>query len=222
MKSAETAAATRTAHEEVIESLRRLILSGELAPGARLVQTALAKRLGVSSTPVREALRDLTAEGLVDFDAFRGAVVNRPTLDELEEIYDMRAALTPLSVKRSVLKSSPEAIAEAEAIALRMPEAEIGAWIEDNHRFHLLLEGSGKESRLVRTQRNLADISALYVGASVSEHSDRARAESDHLELVRAYRDRDLDRAVGITLSHLRTTLEAARRTFALTQKESS
>lgn len=89
----------RTAQENVLQYLRHAIVSGRLPPGTRLVQAELAATLNISVTPIREALRELGAIGLVDLDPFRGAVVHTPTLAELEDIFEIRAALLPLNIR---------------------------------------------------------------------------------------------------------------------------
>src|SRR5688572_20697813 len=88
----------RTAAEAVATRLRQEIQAGEHAPGTPLRQTEVARRLGVSTTPVREAFALLQADGLVRIDRYRGAVVFRPTAEELRDAYEIREALELLAV----------------------------------------------------------------------------------------------------------------------------
>ena len=104
----------------VAEKLRRLIQSGEIAPGSRLRQNELAERFGVSTTPVREAFAELAREGIVRLDAHRGATVFQPSLDELIEIYEIRGALEPLATELAAARATDEELAELEAIHLKM------------------------------------------------------------------------------------------------------
>src|ERR1700747_1182118 len=83
----------------VADGIREMIRSGELPPGTHLRQTDFAERFGVSTTPVREAFVALAREGLVTQDAHRGVVVFRPSLQELDEIYEIRIALEPLATE---------------------------------------------------------------------------------------------------------------------------
>ena len=96
----------------VAEKLRRLIQSGEIAPGSRLRQNELAERFGVSTTPVREAFAELAREGIVRLDAHRGATVFRPSLDELIEIYEIRGALEPLATELAAARATDDELAE--------------------------------------------------------------------------------------------------------------
>ena len=94
--------AVKSAVDVISESLRRAIILDQLPGGTRLVQADVAKRMGVSVTPVREALRGLASEGLIDFDRYQGAIVHRPTEEEFREIDEMRCALEPIAVERAV------------------------------------------------------------------------------------------------------------------------
>jgi len=96
--------------EQVIGALRAAILDFRLSPGQRLVERELIEQLGVSRTTVREALRELTSEGLVTVVPQRGAVVSAPSLDEAEDLYEIRAVLESLLVERFVERATDEQI----------------------------------------------------------------------------------------------------------------
>jgi len=207
----------RTAHRAVANRIRKAILAGDLPGGTRLVQADLAQSLAVSVTPVREALRDLIAEGLVEFDAFRGATVHQTSLAELEEIYELRNLLVPISVRAGVKEITPEELDEAAAIARAMkttPDAV--EWIELNRQFHDVLDAASRRPRLQEILTRLANLSALYVGVSISGvKGRRARADRDHVEMIAAYRDGDAERAVKMALAHLEDTVAVARASLA-------
>jgi DNA-binding GntR family transcriptional regulator len=204
----------RTAHRDVKDRLRQAILSRALPPGTRLIQAELATHLSVSVTPIREALRELEGLGLVDFDAFRGATVHQVSVEELEEIYELRRFLVPLAIRERVRTITTVELAEAEAIAAGMTaEISDARWVEDNRRLHHLLDGVAERPHLRTILQRLSDVSALYVDISV--HTDperRSRARKDHDELVRAYRARDAAAVTKITLRHLDDTARVATR----------
>ena len=104
-----------TKTEAVFEELRQWIESGELQAGERLTETALARRLGVSATPVREALRLLQVSGLITHRPHHGAVVRTMTDRELEEIMDLRAAIEPLAAARAATMATSDQRAEISA-----------------------------------------------------------------------------------------------------------
>lgn len=207
----------RTAHRTVTDRLRQAILAGELVGGTRLIQAELADQLAVSVTPVREALRDLASEGLVDFDAFRGAVVHSPSLDELEEIYELRQLLTPVAVRAGVENITADEVDRLVALAQAMrAEPDPAVWVDLNRQFHVLLDGASRRPRLQEILGRLADLSALYVGVSVGgRKTRRQRADRDHVAIANAYRSGDVDAAVEISLRHLSETLDVARRSLA-------
>ncbi|MGW0038376.1 GntR family transcriptional regulator [Gordonia sp. NPDC003376] len=194
------------------ERLRRAIVSGSLAAGSRIVQSDIASRFGVSVTPVREALRQLEAEGLVDFDAFRGATIHKTSRAELIEVYELRKTLIPCSVAAAVMLVSDEQLDEAESLARSMTvEMAASDWVEANRRFHWLMDTCDSLPRTRAILGNLTDLSTLYVGmAIVSEEARRTRAQVDHLEMVAITRRRDIDAAVRLAVAHLEDTLQSA------------
>jgi DNA-binding GntR family transcriptional regulator len=117
-----SAPSIKTVQEQVVDNLRRLILEGEFAAGDKLQQADLANRLGVSAMPVREGLRHLEAEGLVEFVPRRGAFVASLTAKEFDEIYDMREALEALALRWAVDQIDQEQIAQLDEL-LRATES---------------------------------------------------------------------------------------------------
>ncbi len=136
---------------EVLEALRGSIVSGRLAPGARLIERELIGMLGVSRTVIREALRQLEAEGLVDVVPNRGAVVRELSLSEARDLYAIRALLEGLAARMFVEKAAPADItalgrelkATAAAYRRRDPEATIAA---KNEFFAVLFAGAKSET----------------------------------------------------------------------------
>ncbi len=202
-----------TAHRAVANRIRNAIMADELPGGTRLVQADLAKSRSVSITPVREALRDLIAEGLVDFDAFRGSTVHQTTLAELEEIYELRRTLVPIAVRAAVKEITTEELDLAEALARQMKAEKVpGNWVQLNRQFHHVLDSASRRPRLEAILAGLADLSALYIGLSISGvRGRRIRGDRDHLAMVETYRSGDVDQAVELSLAHLEDTVEVAR-----------
>src|SRR3954470_19857447 len=129
--------APRTVAGQVAEHLKAEILAGERAPGERLPQVEIARRLGVSTTPVREALAALQREGLVRLHPQRGAVVFLPSVDDLKEHYEIRGALEALAAAKSAGRFAPEWAAPLEALLDEMREGpEASRYIALNQRFH--------------------------------------------------------------------------------------
>lgn len=202
----------RTAHRDVADRLREAIVSGVLPSGTHLIQVELAQTMNVSVTPVREALRELENEGLVDFDPFRGATVHAVTVEELEEIYELRKVLVPLAIRERVATITDEELAQADKIArsmtLRMSDSE---WVDANRHLHAVLDGTPHQPHLRSFLRRLSDVSALYVGISVqSDPERRKRARDDHNALIAAYRTRNAEAVIAIMVRHLNDTASVA------------
>ncbi len=100
--------AGRTLREQLVIALRRAILEAQLPPGERLVETSLAEQLGVSRGPLREAIRQLVEEGLVDQTPFRGAVVRSLSVEDIKEIYSFRLLLESCAFKIVLDKRNPQ------------------------------------------------------------------------------------------------------------------
>lgn len=109
-----------TTAKVVAERLRDEIQDGTLAPGTRLRQNEIARRFGVSTTPVREAFAQLQAEGLVRIDPHRGAVVFHPTVEDLVEFYEIREVLESLAVVRAIPRLRSDVVKELAALIDRM------------------------------------------------------------------------------------------------------
>lgn len=197
----------------VYTHLRREILSGRVSAGSRLHQAELARRYGVSITPVREALSALTADGLVDSSPFTGSVVHVATLKEIDEVYELRALLTPMMVQRSVERISAERLAEAEKIASAMSAPGFdGVWSESNRAFHRTLDAACGQDQLLVVMGRLADLSLSYVALSVVQSTTRRQeANDEHHELLRLYAARDAQRAVEVSLEHIKATHRLVR-----------
>lgn len=200
----------RTAAEFVATHLRSRILSGALAAGEPLRQNHIATELGVSSTPVREALRELVAEGLVSSDAHRSNVVRGLTLADVEEIYELRRVLEPILIRRGFAGVTPDHLAEAEALIAQMDATrEITVWSQLNGRFHRALSGPVQSGRMSRMVEGLRDASMPYVALSLYGRADELeRSNADHVEIVRAYRRHDCEAAVALNDRHLLATIE--------------
>ncbi|PFG39043.1 GntR family transcriptional regulator [Georgenia soli] len=205
----EVAPRAATAYDHVRATLRAGVLDGTLAGGARLVQTELAAALGVSTTPVREALRDLAKEGLVIFDAHKGALVRPLNFSEVREIYELRIALEPLMVARVIDQLTAEQLGRAEELRTKMEgETDTGAWVNLNRDFHAIFSEPDKGSRLADILGNLRDSAAPYVALSLNARPAQTdQANCEHAEMLDMYRQRDQAAVVRLTVQHLESTL---------------
>lgn len=203
----------RTAHEFVKDSLRRAILRGDVSGGARLIQADLASMLSVSTTPVREALRDLATEGLITLDRHRGGVVRELNWHEMEEIRLIRQQLEPLAVRLVVEGITYEQLEEAERLREQMAkERDLGNWVELNTQFHLVFHESTGATRLASILKGFEEASAVYVAQAQRWHPEiRRKADDEHQALIKAFRARDGDRAAAVMRGHAAMPIEMTK-----------
>lgn len=195
----------RTTTDFVSSSLRRSILTGELAGGTRLALTDLAALFDVSTTPVREALRELSFEGLVSLDSYRGGVVTAVSRPEVEEIVRIRQVLEPMAVEEAVAGMTPEILDQAEDILREMASShDWDTWIHGNRAFHQKIYQAAASRRLVSLIKTLQDTTVVFVSATLRRSPLlKETATADHEAMLQAARDRDAKRLVTVTLRHL-------------------
>ncbi|MFW2340005.1 MAG: GntR family transcriptional regulator [Acidimicrobiia bacterium] len=202
--------ARRTTHELVLEQLRQKILSGELAAGSRLVQSDVALTMGVSTTPIREALRDLATEGLVRFDPHRGAVVPELSSDEFKEIYEFRMLLEPKAMRKAVERVTPELLERLDRLHRQMmEETDPARWVQMNREFHMGVYEVGVSPRIAAIIRSLQDASVMYVGVALGAPGLLGEANEGHGAILESLQRRDPDMAAEATLSHLKSSMKA-------------
>jgi len=209
----------QTAHEFVRSILRRAILNGELAGGTRLVQAELAAVLEVSTTPVREALRDLATEGLINFDPHRGAVVQELSGEELHEIYEIRLLLEPLALRQAVPKITESLLEQLRRLHKKMlDEPHSAEWVDYNRIFHMAVIEAAASPRLAAIIRGLQDASVMYIGASLKHVPGlRDDANRDHAAILDALERRDPDAAIAAVSTHLTVAIRAFDQSAHLT-----
>jgi DNA-binding GntR family transcriptional regulator len=203
-------ASPRTVSGLVAERLRAQIVAGELPAGSKLRQVEIARRFGVSTTPVREALAALQREGLVRLHPQRGAVVFVPTVSDLHEHYEIRAALESLAASRTAERFQEPWVAPLEALLDEMSTGPPAArYIELNQDFHTQLYERCGRPRLVEMIAGLRDASSAYL------HIYRAaadfpvvRLDDEHRRILAACVARDAEEAAAATREHLQNTVE--------------
>jgi DNA-binding GntR family transcriptional regulator len=211
MPTLDTLEPNRTLAQQVTERLRHAILAGKLTGGQTLRQEELAAQLGVSRIPVREALRQLEAEGFVVLQPHRGAVVATLSAEEAAEIYDIRAALEMQALRLAVPNLTAQALAQAEAILDKIDqlvegEKGMARWAELNWQFHAALYAAAARPRLFELIRQLHDNVGRYLRGSLNLGAHAKPAQKQHRALLAACKKRDADAAVAILAQHLAAT----------------
>jgi DNA-binding GntR family transcriptional regulator len=204
-----------TAQEAVLTEVRRLLVTGELAPGTPVRQESLAERLGVSRVPVREALKVLEGEGQVVYAAHRGYVVAELSVDDLVEVYRLRELLEAEAIRVAVPLLEDADLAAITAAALDVDAAgrasDLAAVTASNRRFHFLLFDAAGMPRLSRTLRQLWDATDVYRSVYFASESNRAHVHDEHAALLTALSAREVDAAVAAQASHRDHSVAAVR-----------
>ena len=201
---------------QVKDRILQWILEGELAPGSRIVETRVARELGVSQAPVREALRDLTTLGVVEMEAYRGARVRQPSKSELVEAMEVRAELEALAAKQAATRLTAECLAELRFLIEEMHRlAELGnahAHALNNTEFHATVMRAAGNRTLERTWSMLEPYARTYVTAMVPG-TDLVWLGDRHVAIVDALEAKDPERAAETMREHAR---EAERLVLAM------
>ena len=193
--------------DQVKDRILQAILDGRYPPGARIVETRVARELGTSQAPVREALRDLEALGVVETAAFRGARVRRPSADELLEAFAIRAELESLGARLAIPRLTDEDLENLAGFLARMrraaalgdPFAEATA----DAAFHSLVVERSGNATLARVWRTLEPFSRTYITIAASG-TDRLRIADLHEPVLEALRSHDPELTVRVLHQHFR------------------
>lgn len=191
--------------DQVKDHLLQAILEGRYPPGARIVETRVARQLGTSQAPVREALRDLEVLGVVETAPFRGARVRRPSAAELLEAFVVREDLESLAATLAIPRLTDGDLANLSGYVDEMQQA---ADRGDTHAeaiadaaFHGRIVELAANATLSRVWRTLEPFSRTYI-TIVAPGSDRRRIADSHLPVLDALRARDVARAVSALHTH--------------------
>jgi DNA-binding GntR family transcriptional regulator len=202
--------ASRT--ELVLAEIRRAILARELLPGQPLVEMELAQRLGVSKTPVREALKILSGSGLVTFSPYKGASVRAVGVDLAREVCDVRLLLEPEAVRRAVGRGETAGFAEAaealQAAAERLTTGQHAELSLLNRRFHQALYRGCGNPLLTSMLDDLRDRAALVSVVGWEANASWTAEWEEHRAVLDAARAGHADRAADLLRRHIQGFLD--------------
>lgn len=211
--------------EQVVAALRQAILDFQLKPGQRLVERELIEQLDVSRTTVREALRELTSEGLVTMVPQRGAIVTAPRLDDAADLYEVRAALEFLVVQRFVERATDDEVAAicetVENIATVASESDdIREILAAKDRFYAVLIAGAHSTALQQLLEGIqARVQVLRV-TSLSEEGRTSQVVQELRDVVRAIAERDVAEASRLCAEHVRAAARTALSTLGQAEGE--
>jgi DNA-binding GntR family transcriptional regulator len=199
--------------EQAYEAIRKDILSGTIKPGERLREEDLVKRVGVSRTPVREALRRLVADGYTVVEANRGATVASYSKRDVDEIYGLRALLEGHAARRAATRITPEQLEQMEFLNRQLDALTAQTDMDETHKqlrrielnqaFHQVVLDACDNRRLADLVRQLAQVALSAKTFAHYEPKDLVRSSDHHEELIRALRSGHPDWSEATMRSHV-------------------
>lgn len=191
----------------VFNTLRQAILRGELQPGERLLEIHLANKLGVSRTPIREAIRKLELEGLVIMIPRKGAVVAEITEKSLRDVLEVRRALEELAVKLACEKIQADEIGELKVAAKEFEKAlgtgDVTVYAEADVKFHDIIYRTTDNQRLIQLLYNLREQMYRYRVEYLKREEVHETLLTEHQHIIEMIEKRDEERAVEAVCKHI-------------------
>ena len=197
----------------VFDVLMSAIMQGQLSPGERLLEVQLADEMGVSRTPVREAIRRLELEGFVVMVPRKGAYVAGLSINDVEEVYEIRTVLETLAVRLAAQRMQPADYAQLDDLSEKMratwQEGNVDNWVSLDASFHELLYKFSRNERLVDMMNNIMEQLSRYRIISLANVEVRHNSLSEHQELIEALKRRDSEAAATAVAMHIENTKQS-------------
>lgn len=185
--------------------LRQAILKGDLKPEERLVQADIADQLGVSRMPVREALKTLEMEGLVSLEPHKGAVVNSLTMEDINEIYELRTILEPFTLEKSMPNLTLEDTVKLENLHKKMlATTDVETYVDLNNQFHNISLSGSKSKRLHGLMARVSHGIAKDTPYVIPDQIEKSNIE--HSKILEAIREQDTKAACDEYAHHINRT----------------
>ncbi len=196
--------------EVVFETIRNAIISGSLKPGERLMEVQMAERLGVSRTPIREAIRKLELEGLIIMLPRKGAYIADLSVKDLTEVLEIRAALEGMATGLAVTRINESEIEELELIALKFHKALENGDLEEllfqDSQFHETIFKASRNERLIQLNNNLREQVQRFREMYLKKINRSKKTSMEHFDIVEAISRRDISKAEKLARKHIETT----------------
>ena len=198
----------KTRTQVVVEAIREKILTGAIKAGEPLRQAALADELKVSRIPVREALLQLEAEGLVEFEAHKGATATKLSAEQVTELFELRALLECELLRLAIPKLTEAELAQSEQLLQQMASAfhDVGtksSWSELNTRFHLSLYKAADRPLTFEIVQNLIVNSDRYIRVHLLLAGGINKADPEHSALLNFCRKKQIEEACHLLHNHI-------------------
>ncbi|MBV7315128.1 GntR family transcriptional regulator [Shewanella sp. NIFS-20-20] len=214
----------KTRTQVVVEVLREKILSGDIGAGEPLRQSALAEELNVSRIPIREALVQLEAEGLVKFEAHKGATATELSVTQAKELFELRALIETELLAKAIPNIQDDDLKQAEQVLNQLESAfktedAVGSWSELNTQFHTCLYQPANRPHTLDVVHGLNTNCDRYIRLQLLLTGGIPQAEQDHRDLLEFCRTKQTDKAVKLLRNHI---LHAANAISELVEQQTN
>ncbi len=203
---------SRPIREIAYEVLKKAIITGEIPAGERIVETDYADRLHISRTPLREALRKLERDGLVEYVMRRGVVVRAFTIEDVKEIYTIRNALEMLTLPAIIENATAEDIASLREKLAEMDRLQEKDDVEGlsplAREFHAQLTSISAQKRILRVIESQDEYIRRFSAMSIRQENRRSAAHAEHHKLVDYVEARDLEKFTELTRHHIDRSMD--------------
>lgn len=197
--------------QKVYRALKTEIIKGSLKPGTKLLEGKIAEQMGVSRTPVREALKELAAEGFVKMNPNQAVVVSNASVEDVQEVLQIRGVLEGLAVRLATKIISEEEIEELEKYQKQMEyytnKDDALAFSEMDAEFHELILNICGNNRLIQIRKNLSDQAHRYRIRSLSVPGRLKYSLKEHQEIIEALKRKDAEQADRLSQKHIENVL---------------
>ena len=203
---------SRPIREIAYEVLKKAIITGEIPAGERIVETDYADRLHISRTPLREALRKLERDGLVEYVMRRGVIVHAFTTEDVEQIYTIRNCLEMLTLPDIIEKATPEDIAHLRELLAKMDELnaknDVEALSPVAREFHTAITAISGKNRILRVIEGQDEYIRRFSAMAIKQEDRRNDANEEHHRLVDLIEQKDLPAFESLMKQHIERSKE--------------
>jgi len=211
--------------EIVFNTLREAIITGELKPGERLMEVQLAEKMGVSRTPVREAIRKLELEGLVGMVPRKGVHVAELSVKDIIDVLEVRATLDGLATALSASRITDEEINDLKHVHTQftnyMEKDNLQGLIKKDVEFHEIIYRSSRNDKLMQISNNLREQVQRFRIIYLKDYGNPRELVKEHLEIYEAIAGRNPDAARALAISHIQHQQEAILKSINKNTKDS-
>ncbi|MFO8240487.1 MAG: GntR family transcriptional regulator [Dissulfuribacterales bacterium] len=206
----------KTLHEEIVETLRDMIMTGELKEGEKINENELCVSMGISKTPLREALRVLSAEKIIKLVPNKGSYVSKPTIKEIKEMFDVMSVLEGICARTATEKMTDNDYIRVEQFHEKLEEnfqrRDQKNYIKFNNLYHTFLQKLAGNETCNQIINGLRQKILLYRFKSLNLPGRFEKSIQEHRQLLKIFRDRDPEKAEILIKAHLKNQSDAVEK----------